>query len=174
MTKNRRNTLPILIDIKFNGSMNQFEEVYGDHVKYAEIEQESYIDLKGMIFEKINQNIKIRKFNREKHTLTLKADMLEKEYQFLQDILAGKIIDESKTNDKKKNPEGVEYKEFFNFLHDFIISKVKIMTEEDLLKIRKTINSEDENSFEDEEKIVEVSLDEVEDVEDFGEEEDFE
>lgn len=173
MTKNRRNTLPILIDIKFNGSMNQFEEVYGEHVKYAEIEQESYIDLKGMIFEKINQNIKIRKFNREKHTLTLKADMLEKEYQFLQDILAGKVIDEIKTNDKKKNPEGIEYKESFNFLHDFIISKIKIMTEEDLLKVRKTITSEDENSFEDEGKIVEVSLDEAEDVEDF-EEEDFE
>lgn len=173
MTKNRKNTLPILIDIKFNGSMNQFEEVYGEHVKYAEIEQESYIDLKGMIFEKINPNIKIRKFNREKHTLTLKADMLEKEYQFLQDILAGKVIDEIKTNDKKKNPEGIEYKEKFNFLHDFIISKVKIMTEEDLLKIRKGTASEDDNSYDDEEKIVEVSLDEAEDVEDFGEE-DFE
>lgn len=173
MTKNRKNTLPILIDIKFNGSMNQFEEVYGEHVKYAEIEQESYIDLKGMIFEKINPNIKIRKFNREKHTLTLKADMLEKEYQFLQDILAGKVVDEIKTNDKKKNPEGIEYKEKFNFLHDFIISKVKIMTEEDLLKIRKGAASEDDNSYDDEEKIVEVSLDEAEDVEDFGEE-DFE
>ena len=79
MTKNRKNTLPILIDIKFNGSMNQFEEMYGDHVKYSEIEQESYIDLKGMIFEKINPTIKIRKFNREKQTLTLKADMLDKE-----------------------------------------------------------------------------------------------
>jgi len=171
MTKNRKNTLPILIDIKFNGSMNQFEEVYGEHVKHAEIEQESYIDLKGMIFEKINPNIKIRKFNREKHTLTLKADMLEKEYQFLQDILAGKVIDEVKTNDKKKNPEGVQYIEKFNFLHDFIISKVKIMTEEDLLKIRKGTVSEEDNSYEDDEKITEVSLDEAEDVEDFREEE---
>ena len=86
MAKNRKNTIPILIDIRFNGSMNKFEEVYGEHIRYAEIEQESYIDLKSMIFEKINPNIKIRKFNREKNILTLKADMLDKEYQYLQDI----------------------------------------------------------------------------------------
>lgn len=169
MAKNRKNTLPILIDIKFNGSMNKFEEVYGDHISYAEIEQESYIDLKGMMFEKIGPNIKFRKFNREKHTLTLKADMLDKEYQLLQDILAKKIINEKATNDKKLNPSGTQIMERFNFLHDFIISKIKIMTNEDLLKLKKNIVLE-ENGIEDEEKIIEVPLDEAIDFS----EEDFE
>jgi len=161
MAKNRKNTLPILIDIKFNGSLNKFEEVYGDHVSYAEIEQESYIDLKGMVFEKINPNIKFRKFNREKHTLTLKADMLEKEYQLLQDILAKKVINEQATNDKKNNPTGTQILERFNFLHDFIISKIKIMTNEDLLKLKKNILLED-NYISDESKIIEVPLEEAE------------
>lgn len=168
MAKNRKNTLPILIDIKFNGSMNRFEEVYGDQISYAEIEQESYIDLKGMIFEKINPNIKFRKFNREKHVLTLKADMLDKEYQLLQDILEKKIINEKATKDKKTNPEGKTIYDRFNFLHDFIISKVKIMTNEDLLKLKKNILL-DENGEIEEEKIIEVPLDEAADysVEDF-------
>jgi hypothetical protein len=161
MAKNRKNTLPILIDIRFNGSMNKFEETYGEHVSYSEIEQESYIDLKGMLFEKINPNIKIRKFNREKNVLTLKADMLEKEYQFLQDILAKKITNTKATNDKKTNPEGNVVIERFNFLHDFIISQVKIMTNDDLLKLKKSIPLEEEEV--EEEKITEVSLDEAED-----------
>jgi hypothetical protein len=174
MTKNRKNTLPILIDIKFNGSMNQFEEMYGDHVKYSEIEQESYIDLKGMIFEKINPTIKIRKFNREKQTLTLKADMLDKEYQLIQDILNEKIINIKATTNKELNPEGKIIKEKFNFLHNFIISKIKIMTQEDLIKAKKG-GTVDPESGEDDYKLVEVSLDDidgVEEVEDNGYEED--
>lgn len=169
MAKNRKNTIPILIDIKFNGSMNKFEETYGDYISYAEIEQESYIDLKGMMFEKINVNIKIRKFNREKNVLTLRADMLEKEYQLLQDILAQKIINEKETADKKLNPEENIIKEKFNFLHDFIISKVKIMTNEDLLRLKKGIISEEGVELE-EEKITEVPLEEAEDFsnEDFS------
>lgn len=173
MTKVRKNTLPILIDIKFNGSINQFEEMYGEHVKYSEIEQESYIDLKSMIFEKINPNVKIRKFNREKNTLTLKADMLEKEYQLLQDILGNKIINVGATADKEKNPEGKIIKERFNFLHNFIISNTKIMTDEDLIKAKKKAPA---NSDDDDYKIIEVSLDEididgdVESVDDDGEE----
>lgn len=159
MAKNRKNTLPILVDIKFNGSMNKFEETYGEQISYSEIEQESYIDLKSMIFEKINISIKIRKFNREKNVLTLKADMLEKEFFLLQDIMNGKIINEKATNDKKNNPEGEVIMERFNFLHDFIISNVKIMTDEDLLKIKKSVISEEEET---EEKITEVSLDEAE------------
>lgn len=169
MAKNRKNTLPILIDIRFYGSMNKFEETYGEHIHYSEIEQESYIDLKQMIFEKINQNIKIRKFNREKQVLTLKADMLDKEYQLLQDILEGKVINEKATKDKKLNPDGNEIKDKFNFLHNFIISKVKIMTNEDLLKLKKNIVL-DEDVVPIEEKITEVSLDEAEDfsTEDFS------
>jgi len=163
MAKNRKSTLPILVDIKFNGSMNKFEETYGDHISYAEVEQESYIDLKSMIFEKINPNIKIRKFNRDKNVLTLKADMLDKEYQLLQDILAKKIVDEKSTNDKKNNPEGGQIMERFNFLHDFIISRVKIMTQEDLDKLKKNIILNEEEVETSEEKITEVSLEEAED-----------
>jgi len=160
MAKNRKSTLPILINIKFNGSMNKFEETYGEHISYAEIEQESYIDLKGMIFEKINKTIKIRKFNREKNVLTIKADMLEKEFQLLQDIIDNKMINESATNDKKNNPDGEQIKERFNFLHDFIISNVKIMTNDDLLKLKKNIPLEENEEIE--EKITEVSLEDAE------------
>ena len=152
------------MDIRFHGSMNKFEETYGDHVSYAEVEQESYIDLKSMIFEKIHPDIKIRKFNREKNVLTLKADMLEKEYQLLQDIIAGKVIDEKATKDKKNNPEEKQIIEKFNFLHDFIISRVKIMTNEDLLLLKKSIIVDGDDEVEpSEEKVVEVSLDEAED-----------
>lgn len=165
MSKNRKNTIPILIDIRYRFSINKFEEVYGEHVSYSEIEQESYIDLKSMIFEKINPNIKIRKFNRENFTLTLKADMLDKEFQLLQDIMEDKVVDEKATKDKKNNPQNKVIKEKFNFLHDFIISKVKIMTQEDLLKVKKSLPLDSE-----EEKITEVSLDEAEDFS----EEDFE
>jgi hypothetical protein len=163
MTKNRKNTLPILIDIRFNGSMNQFEEMYGEHVRYAEIEQESYIDLKSMIFEKIDSSIKIRKFNREKHVLTLKADMLDKEYQLIQDILANKIINVKATADREMNPTGQIIKERFNFLHNFIISQVKIMTQEDLIKAKKggTVDGEENEDY----KLVEVSLDDIEGIE---------
>ena len=159
MAKNRKNTLPILIDIRFNGSMNKFEEIYGEHVLYSEIEQDSYIDLKNMIFEKINPNIKIRKFNREKNVLTLKADMLDKEYQLIQDIVKGIVVNQKETDNKKENPEGntIFYK--FNFSHDFIISRTKIMTMEDLLKLKKNTFSEDIVS---EEKITEVPLEEAE------------
>lgn len=172
MAKNRKNTIPILIDIRFNGSLNKFEETYGEYVSYSEIEQESYIDLKSMIFEKINPNIKIRKFNRERNTLTLKADMLDKEYTLFQDILAGKVMNEKATKDKKNNPEGKEILERFNFLHNFIISNFKIMTDEDLLKVKKKV-AENDNDQEDDEKITEVSLDEIEDFSDETEEEDF-
>ena len=163
MAKNRKNTIPILIDIRFNGSMNKFEEVYGEHIRYAEIEQESYIDLKSMIFEKINPNIKIRKFNREKNILTLKADMLDKEYQYLQDIVAKKAVNEKATKDKKNNPSGSEVLEKFNFLHDFIVSNVKIMTNEDLLKLKKNIQLDEDDAESEEVKVIEVDLDEAED-----------
>jgi len=160
MAKSRKNTLPVLLDIRFDGSMNKFEETYGDHISYAEIEQESYIDLKGMMFEKISPKIKFRKFNREKNVLTLKVDMLEKEYQFLQDILAKKVVNEKATNDKKLNPEGNIIMDKFNFLHPFIISNHKIMTKEDLLKVKKVISAEDEIEM-DIDRITEVSLDEI-------------
>jgi len=158
MEKSRKNTLPVLLDIKFDGSLNKFEETYGDHITYAEIEQESYIDLKNMVFEKINPKIKFRKFNREKNVLTLKVDMLDDEYQLLQDILNKKIVNEKATNDIDLNPEGKIIMDRFNFLHPFIISNHKIMTKEDLLKVKKVITQEDEIEMD---RAIEVSLDEL-------------
>jgi hypothetical protein len=140
MIKNRKNTIPILIDIRYSYAMNHFEEFYGDCVTYAEIEQESYIDLKTMVFEKIGEEIKFRKFYRENNSLTVKADMLEKEFNIFKDILAGNV-----TSKDKKNIYTEEYaQEKFTFFHDFMISNVKIMTKEDLLKCKKTLQEDEE------------------------------
>ena len=140
MTKNRKNTIPTLIDIKYAYSMNHFEEFFGDSVTYADIEQESYIDFKTMMFEKINEDIKFRKFYRENNTLTIKADLLESEYEHFKDILKGVVMSKTKTNIHTNEP----LPESFSFFHDFKISNVKIMTKEDLLKCKKTIQDDNE------------------------------
>jgi len=143
MAKNRKNTIPILIDIRYAYSMNHFEEFSGDCVTYSEVEQESYIDLKTMVFEKVDPEIKFRKFYRENNSLTVKADMLEKEFDLFKDILSGNVISK-----EKKNIHSEEIvKEKFTFFHDFMISNVKIMTKEDLLKCKKTLQ-EDEDEVE--------------------------
>lgn len=144
MAKNRKNTIPILIDIRYAHSMNHFEEFYGDCVTYAEVEQESYIDLKMMVFEKVCPDIKFRKFYRENNSLTVKADMLEKEFDLFKDILGGNVLSK-----EKKNIHSEEFpKEKFTFFHDFMISNFKIMTKEDLLKCKKTLQEDDEESEE--------------------------
>jgi hypothetical protein len=123
--------------------MNHFEEFYGDCVTYSEVEQESYIDLKTMVFEKIDPEIKFRKFYRENNSLTVKADMLEKEFTMFKDILNGNIL----SKDKKNIYTEELVKERFAFFHDFTISNVKIMTKEDLLKCKKTLQEEDEEEL---------------------------
>lgn len=143
MAKNRKNTIPVLIDIKYAYSMNHFEEFYGDCVTYSEVEQESYIDLKTMVFEKIDPKIKFRKFYRENNSLTVKADMLEKEFTMFKDILNGNVL----CKDKKNIYTEELVKERFAFFHDFTISNVKIMTKEDLLKCKKTLQEEDEEEL---------------------------
>lgn len=127
MIKNRKNTVPVLIDIRYKYSINQFEEFYGDSMTYAEVEQESYIDLKRMVFEKVNKNIKFRKFTRQNKILTLKADMLAEEYNKFTEIYSGL------TDDK------------FTFLHDFFISYVRLMSEEDLKNAKKFNKEQIEN-----------------------------
>lgn len=157
------------MDIGYKFSMNKFEENYGEQISYSEIEQESYIDLKSMVFEKISRSIKFRKFNREKNKLTLKADMLSEELQLFKDILNNKIVDEKATGDKKNNPSGKEIYVKFHFIHDFAITNVRIMTKEDLIKAKKSIPEVEEYS----ENPTFVELDE--DMEDVSErEEDFE
>lgn len=151
MAKDRKNTIPILIDIRYAHSINQFEEFYGDHVSYSEIEQESYIDLKNMMFEKICNEIKFRKFNRENNVLTIKADMLDREYKLFIDILEGKSHGNKIDKSKKISVTHKGINGGFNFFHDFKISRVKTMTREDLLNCKKIFDEYDLDELDEEE-----------------------
>lgn len=91
--------------------MNKFEEVYGEHIPYSQIEQESYIELKEMVMQKIKRKIKFRKRGREGMVLSLKAEMFQDEYDMFLDI-----------NEKKG----------FNFIYDFTISQVEIIENEEI------------------------------------------
>jgi hypothetical protein len=104
MIKDRANTKIYLIDIRYKYSMNHFEECYGENINYSYIEQESYIDLKKMISNLINDKIKFRKFERNKTTLTLKVEMLESELEKLKYLIKEGAI---------------------KFLHNFEISDIK-------------------------------------------------
>lgn len=104
MTKDRKNTSIYLIDIRYKYSMNCFEEHYGDSVTYSSVEQESYIDLKSMIFELISDKVKFRKYERNKMVLTLKVEMLDEELEKLRYLLKERQI---------------------KFLHDYEISNIR-------------------------------------------------
>jgi glycyl-tRNA synthetase alpha subunit len=106
MERDRKGTDIYLLDISYIYSMNKFEEFFGDNVSFSYIEQESYIDLKKMMFHYINDKIKFRKFERcEKSlTLTLKVEMFENEYKKLKNLIK---------NNKIK------------FLHDYKITKIE-------------------------------------------------
>jgi hypothetical protein len=109
MKKDRKNTNIYLIGIGYKGSMNSFNEFYGDNISYSSIEQESYIDLKDMIFSNINENIKFRKYERDGMTLILKVEM---------------TIDEKEKFDYLlKNNE-------FVFYHNYEIRNIKILNNE--------------------------------------------
>lgn len=92
MKRERKNTKTILIDIEYKASLNAFEEFYGEHVNYQEMEQESYIEFKLMMFENINENIKFRKFGRFGKCLSIKADMLEEEIEKFDNLLNNDIF----------------------------------------------------------------------------------
>jgi len=87
MKRERKGVKTVLIDIEYSASMNSFEEFYGEHINYSEVEQESYIEFKSMMFENINENIKFRKFGRFGKCLSIKADMLEEEIKRFDDLL---------------------------------------------------------------------------------------
>lgn len=108
MKGDRPNTITVLIDIKYRGSQNLFEEFYGDNVTYQEIEQVSYVEFKEEIFEKINRNIKFRKYGRIGPVLTIKADMVKNEIEAFKDIL-----------DKNE----------IKLLHNWMVSNVTIITD---------------------------------------------
>lgn len=108
MKGDRPNTVTVLIDIQFRGSQNSFEEFYGDHVSYQEIEQMSYVEFKEVVFEKINRSIKFRKYGRIGPVLTIKADMTKNEIELFRHVL-----------DKNE----------IKLLHNWMVSKVTIITD---------------------------------------------
>lgn len=150
MAKNRKGTLPILLDLHYRYPINKFEEFYGDTISYSEIEQFSYIDLKEMVFEKINRGIKFRKFGRDRKILTVKMDITPEEYKEFLIIFREEEIDEEATNDLDANPDGnIKYKRF-NFLHDFIISNIRDLTNEERIRFKKAVVESEEEEVENE------------------------
>ena len=110
MTKNKKEILiPILINIRYKHSMNKFEECFGENISYAQIEQESYIELKDTLTSRLNRKIKFRKRGREGMVLSVKADMLAEEYEKFLNFIKNKEI---------------------NFIYEFIISKTEILENE--------------------------------------------
>ncbi len=98
--------LDVLIDIRYKYSQNNFEEIYGDSVRYSDLEQESYIELKDMTCEKLNRKIKFRKHERNGMVLTVRAEMSEVEYESFIEL---------------------EKRDTFNFSCKFAVSGVKLL-----------------------------------------------
>lgn len=131
MKPERPSTICVLIDLRYHSSMNAFEEYYGDHITYQELEQESYIEFKEHIFESISRGIKFRKYGRIGNILTLRADMLKIEIEKFKKML-------------EKND--------INLVHKWIVSNVTIIT--DGLPEKNTLPEDEEenssfNDFED-------------------------
>lgn len=143
MAKTKKNRKKVLIDLHYKYSMNHFEEFYGESISYSSIEQESYIDLKEMAFEKISKDINFRKFGRENNVLTVKMDISESDYNSFVSILNNEKIDVEKTNES----EDVKYVSF-NFLHDFTITNLRDLTNEERIRFKKAIvEPEEEESL---------------------------
>lgn len=113
MLKTPKPNVNILVDLVYDGAMNQFEEFYGDSVSYHELEQESYIELKSMLTSEIGR-IKFRKAREiiAPKGLTCKLEMSQPQYDKFIDIY-------SRKEEKKKS-------DTFSFIHGFKISNVRI------------------------------------------------
>ena len=132
MKSEKGEIVKLLLDIKFNGSQNKFEEFYGDCVSYREVEQDSYQDLKFIVEEELGK-VKFRKARDISGDLflTCKLEMREDQFKTFMSIYEGKEIDFDKTNNYIENPTGnIIYKKFV-FLHDFIIDNVRSQSVED-------------------------------------------
>ena len=133
MITKKEEIVKLLLDIKYGGSRNEFEEFYGDAVSYQEIEQESYQDLKMMVEGEVGK-VKFRKARdiSGAYFLTCKLEMEPKQYEIFISIIEGREVNLKKTNDFIENPEGDIIYKRFKFLHDFIISNVRFQTDEEL------------------------------------------
>jgi hypothetical protein len=125
MKPERPNTKIILIDLKYKGSMNEFEEFYGEAISYQELEQQSYVEFKDIMFENITRKIKFRKYGRIGPVLTVKANMYEQELKKFEEL-----IEENK----------------IRTIYDWIVNGVTIIKDEDML-LRKGELEDDEDEF---------------------------
>lgn len=107
----------LLVDLVYSGTMNQFEEFYGDTVSYQELEQQSYIELKSMLVSEIGR-VKFRKAREivAPNGLTCKLEMSQPQYDKFMDIY------ECKPKGKKSS---------FSFMYGFKITNVRIDTDPD-------------------------------------------
>lgn len=113
--------LKALIDLEFDGSMNEFEEFYGDSMTYQQVEQESYIDFKHMVNNAIGK-IKFRKvrdISRE-NSLTCRLILTAKQYEKFKAIYNGEVVD------KEKSTESNTVYKKFSFLHKFKIHNLRL------------------------------------------------
>jgi hypothetical protein len=87
MKTNRKGTKDVLIDLSYYGSMNEFEEFYGFTISYQELEQQSYIEFKEIMFENIHKKIKFRKYGRIGPILTVRAEMYDNEILKFEELI---------------------------------------------------------------------------------------
>ena len=115
MQKSNKN-VNLLVDLVYNGTMNHFEEFYGDSVSYQELEQESYIELKSMLVAEIGR-VKFRKAREiiAANGLTCKLEMTQSQYDKFMDIYERRAKGE-------KNGK-------FSFMYGFKITNVRIDTD---------------------------------------------
>lgn len=128
MKPERDSTVCVLIDLQYHASINHFEEYYGDHISYQELEQSSYIEFKELMFENIGDGIKFRKYGRIGNVLTVKADMLKLEIEKFKKIL------------EKNN---------IKLIHGWVVSNVTIITDRLPEKGDISDEEEEESSFND-------------------------
>ena len=143
MKADRLNTIIVLIDLQYYAPMNKFEETFGDNVSYQELEQRSYIEFKESMFDKINRDIKFRKYGRIGPVLTIKADMFNAEIEKFKRMLENNSV---------------------KFIYDWTISNVTIIKDEDLSAKIKLNGRDLEEELNDEE---EQEVDKEEDFEEF-------
>tara|TARA_B110000503_G_C7048721_1_gene371361 strand:+ start:103 stop:531 length:429 start_codon:yes stop_codon:yes gene_type:complete len=139
MKPDRKNTKKILIDLAYKGSSNEFEEFYGYNITYQELEQQSYIEFKSIMFEKINKKIKFRKYGRMGSILTLKADMFDLEIEIFEDLINNNKIET---------------------IYGWIVKDVTLITNEDDSLEGKIFENEGENEAFAEEEIENINTEE--------------
>lgn len=83
-----KNKKTIFFELHYKGSMNNFEEFFGENISYSELEKESFLELKEMFFDMISNDVVFRKHgrNKKKDKLTVKAKMNEEDHKKFIDI----------------------------------------------------------------------------------------